>query len=106
MLLYVIVVAFTCCFNLLDPHWQDYEYFILLLQARSAHDSGDYNGERTATQWAKGLTITSIVLGILTVVVVVVLFVTVISVASKEQHDLIDGLSRIDDGLSSMGDGI
>lgn len=52
---------------------------IAAVMARSAYDAGDYEGERSGTAWARGLTLTSIAIGTLGVILIIVLYIVLVA---------------------------
>lgn len=51
---------------------------IIFLQARSNYDCGDVNGGRSCATWAKGLTMTSIGIGVALYIIIIILYATIL----------------------------
>ncbi|XP_022330616.2 uncharacterized protein LOC111128936 [Crassostrea virginica] len=63
--------------------------------AKSHFKSGDTERGRTSTAWAKWLTVTSIIIGVILLGTIIALYVTVFSAAHKATSDAEAALSAI-----------
>ncbi|XP_061196964.1 proline-rich transmembrane protein 1-like isoform X3 [Saccostrea echinata] len=59
---------------------------VAAVNARARFDVGDYEGGRSSASWAKGLTLTSLGVGILSVIIIIILYVVVLKEAENELH--------------------